>query len=170
VVAARPATGLRERFAQADEVLVTPSERPTEGVEISADAAVVLMTHNFPRDVRILAGLPGEPRYLGILGPRERTGQLLAEVSATGGGGGGGGGAVVRRWDVRAPVGLDVGAESPAEIALAIVAEIQAVVRGASAGFLRDRPGPIHERAEGADEETAAGVDGAQQRGARCAM
>jgi xanthine/CO dehydrogenase XdhC/CoxF family maturation factor len=89
------------------------------------------MTHNFPRDVRILAGLGHRPRYLGILGPRARTDELLAEVQS-----------IAR--DVYAPVGLDLGAESPEEIALAIVAEIQAVVRGAAAGFLRDRRGPIH--------------------------
>jgi xanthine dehydrogenase accessory factor len=170
VVAARPATGLRERFALADEALVTSSERPTEGVAIGADDAVVLMTHNFPRDVQIVSALRSEPRYLGILGPRQRTRQLMAEVSAAGGGS-----AALHRWDVRAPAGLDVGAESPAEIALSIVAEIQAVVRGASAGFLRDRAGPIHERAEGADEDAAAAAaaaaaDDTGQRGARCAM
>jgi xanthine dehydrogenase accessory factor len=67
------------------------------------------------------------------------------------------------RWDVRGPVGLDLGAESPAEIALAIVGEIAAVTRGAAAGFLRDRRGPIHERAEESGDEPV-------QRGARCAM
>jgi xanthine/CO dehydrogenase XdhC/CoxF family maturation factor len=136
VVAARPATGLAERFAAADRFLVTPAEEPVAGVAIGGDAAVVLMTHNFPRDVRILAGLGREPRYLGILGPRARTGQLLEEV-----------GGAVAHWDVRGPIGLDIGAESPEEIALAIVGEIAAVVRGAAAaGFLRDRVGPIHER------------------------
>jgi xanthine dehydrogenase accessory factor len=156
VVASRPATGLRERFAQADQFLVTSSEDPTADVCIAADAAVVLMTHNFPRDVRILAGLRCEPRYLGILGPRLRTGQLLDEVGSIG------------HWDVRAPIGVDVGAESPEEIALAIVAEIQSVVRGASAGFLRDRSGPIHERAE-LEEDRPSSV-GDHVRGPTCSM
>ena len=163
VVAARPATGLRERFALADQVLVTPSEAPTHGVTISADDAVVLMTHNYPRDISILASLRHQPQYLGILGPRLRTRQLLAEVSA-------GSEAAMHRWDVHAPVGLYIGAESPEEIALAIVAEIQAAVRGASAGFLRDRSGPIHERADGAAGEDESRDDVAQRRGARCAM
>jgi hypothetical protein len=78
----------------------------------------------------------------------------------------------IGHWDVCGPIGLDLGAESPEEIALAIVAEIQAVVRGAAAGFLRERAGPIHERVDAAavaaNEPVA--VDGAAQRGARCAM
>jgi xanthine/CO dehydrogenase XdhC/CoxF family maturation factor len=141
VVAARPATGLGERFALADRFLVTSSAEPLAGVCVDPDAAVVLMTHNFPRDVRILAGLGREPRYLGILGPRARTRHLLDEVGGS-----------IGHWDVRAPIGLDIGAESPEEIALAIVGEIQAVVRGAAAGFLRERAGPIHERRESAGE------------------
>jgi xanthine/CO dehydrogenase XdhC/CoxF family maturation factor len=94
VVAGRPATGLGERFAEADRLLVTSSEEPMTEVGLSSDAAVVLMTHNFPRDVRILTGLRCQPKYLGILGPRARTDELLAEVRS-----------VAR--DVYAPVGLD---------------------------------------------------------------
>ncbi len=44
------------------------------------------------------------------------------------------------------PAGLDLGGDGPEEIAQAIVAEIVAVKRGRSGGFLRDRPGPIHDR------------------------
>ena len=43
------------------------------------------------------------------------------------------------------PAGLDLGADAPEEIALAIAAEIQAVARGRSGGWLRERKGPIHE-------------------------
>ena len=73
-------------------------------------------------------------------------------------------GGSIGHWDVRAPIGLDLGAESPEEIALAIVGEIQAVVRGAAAGFLRERAGPIHERGDVA--ETAA----RDLRGSACGM
>jgi xanthine/CO dehydrogenase XdhC/CoxF family maturation factor len=45
-----------------------------------------------------------------------------------------------------APIGLDVGAEGPDEIAAAVVAEVLAVFAGRSSGHLRDRPGPIHQR------------------------
>jgi xanthine/CO dehydrogenase XdhC/CoxF family maturation factor len=139
VVGVRPATGLARRFAQADELLITPPDDPLAGVELTPRSAVVLMTHNYPRDIDILSRLPVAPCYLGILGPRIRTEQLFAEV-------GGGNPA----WQAaHAPVGLDLGAETPAEIALSIVAEIQAVLRSTAAGFLRDRQGPIHRPPEG---------------------
>ena len=178
VVGVRPATGLAKRFAHADGVHVTSPEDPVAGVEVTRESAVVLMTHNYPRDIAILAGLPVRPRYLGILGPRSRTEELFAELrsrfrvpqSAAGAMGNRtrlpveaaadsrehgqasplAHGALSAKLDNEqwesafAPAGLDLGAETPEEIALAIVAEIQAVLRSTHAGFLRDRDGPIH--------------------------
>jgi xanthine dehydrogenase accessory factor len=71
-----------------------------------------------------------------VLGPRRRTMELLGDRSADGD----------LPPAVHAPVGLDLGAESPDEIALAIVAEIAAVNAGRSGGLLRDWSGPIHDR------------------------
>ncbi|MGZ8567181.1 MAG: hypothetical protein ACXWXS_09035, partial [Actinomycetota bacterium] len=51
-----------------------------------------------------------------------------------------------KRALIHGPAGLDLGAEGPEEIAAAICAEIVAIKRGRGAGFLKDRPGPIHER------------------------
>ena len=50
------------------------------------------------------------------------------------------------RERIHGPAGLDLGGEGPEEIAQAIVAEIVAVKRRRAGGFLRDRPGPIHDR------------------------
>jgi xanthine/CO dehydrogenase XdhC/CoxF family maturation factor len=133
VVASRPATGVRERLAAADSIHVTGADAPADGVPLPDDAAVLLMTHNLARDRLILAALPPRLRYVGILGPASRTRRLFDEVP-------------VDLSRLHAPVGLDLGAQTPEEIALAIAAEIQAVVRNAAAGFLRDRPGPIHDR------------------------
>ena len=133
VVGSRPATGLHERFAMADVVHVTSSDAPVEGVDLPREAAVVLMTHNFPRDIAILSSLPRGLRYLGILGPLSRTEGLLAALPAATGG-----------LTPFAPIGLDLGAETPEEIALAIIAEIQAVRARAPGGSLRDKDGPIH--------------------------
>lgn len=102
-------------------------------VDVGAYDAAVVMTHNFPRDVEILrALLASRIAYIGLLGPRTRGDELLAEVNAT------------RDSRIFSPVGLDVGAETPEEIALSIVAEIHAVLNARSARPLRELDEPIH--------------------------
>lgn len=143
VVASRLAGGLGGRLAATvDALLVADADDPTAGVVLDADAAVVVMTHNVHRDGLILSRLSGPFRYLGVLGPRHRTRKLLAglplgRVSGVG------------RGELHAPVGLDLGADSPDEIALSIVAEVQAAIRGATGRPLRDRHGPVHGRRPG---------------------
>lgn len=96
--------------------------------------AVVLMSHNYLRDTAYLRSFVEAPlAYLGVMGPRGRTEQMLAEIGEP---------AAFER--VHAPAGLDIGAEGPEEVARAIVAEILAVTRGRAGGSLRDRRGPIH--------------------------
>jgi xanthine dehydrogenase accessory factor len=143
VVGSRPATGLAERFAGVDALHVTGSDEPTAGVPVPPDAAVVVMTHNVARDGAILAGLRGPVRYLGLLGPRHRTRKLLADLPD---------GRVrgVEPDRFHWPVGLDVGAETPEQIALSVVAEVQAALSGATGRPLRDRRGPVHSRRAGA--------------------
>jgi xanthine dehydrogenase accessory factor len=51
-----------------------------------------------------------------------------------------------RRDRIHGPAGLDLGGEGPEEIAQSILAEIVAVRRGRHGGFLKERPGPIHDR------------------------
>lgn len=143
VVDDRQAFLTTERFPQAADLVFV--ERPDEiakVVAIDERTFVVVMTHNFLRDrdyVRSLLGTPA--RYIALLGPGARTARLLHELREEG----------VETSDgdlqrIHAPAGLDLGAEGPEEIAAAIVAEIVAVKRRRGAGFLKDRPGPIHER------------------------
>ena len=102
-------------------------------VDVSSYDAAVVMTHNFPRDVEILrALLASRIHYIGLLGPRTRGDELLAEVGAS------------RDARIFSPVGLDLGAETPEEIALSIAGEIQAVFAGRSARSLREIDAPIH--------------------------
>jgi xanthine/CO dehydrogenase XdhC/CoxF family maturation factor len=97
------------------------------------DAAVV-MTHNFERDTAILRQLLSSPiPYIGLLGPKPRGDELLAEIGAP------------RDARLHSPIGLDLGAETPEEIALSIVAELQAVFERRSARSLRELETPIHE-------------------------
>jgi xanthine/CO dehydrogenase XdhC/CoxF family maturation factor len=100
------------------------------------------MTHNFESDKNFLQQLLVSPVfYIGLLGPTAKTELLLEKLRQDG----------FQITDeqfsrLHSPVGLDLGAETPEEIALSIVSEIQAVRSGYSAGFLKKRIGPIHKR------------------------
>jgi xanthine/CO dehydrogenase XdhC/CoxF family maturation factor len=136
IVGGTDALGFRERFAAADALHASDAADPAAGVVPEPDAAVVLMTHDFSRDAKILESFAKGPiRYLGILGPRTRTERLLAQAEDS------------SHWNLFYPAGLDLGADTPELIALAIVAEMQAVLAGRPGGLLRDRPGPIYPRA-----------------------
>lgn len=133
VIGAYPSTHLHERFASADAVYVTSGDAPTRDVPIPPDSAVCVMTHNLVRDALILTALPADLPYVGLLGPRHRTDRVMLEVKRS---------QPIRH--LHTPIGLDLGAESSEEIALAIAAEIQAVLRNRSGVPLVHRPGPIH--------------------------
>lgn len=135
IVAGAGSIGARERFATADVLCITDMSDPVDGVVPEPHAAVVLMTHDFPQDAKILRSLAGRSIcYLGILGPRSRTERLLAQTDSA------------SLWNIFSPAGLDLGADNPELIALAIISEIQAVLAGRPGGLLRDRPGPIYPR------------------------
>jgi xanthine/CO dehydrogenase XdhC/CoxF family maturation factor len=130
-----------EMAAVAGETVVVCAEDEF-AAKFPADAmtAVLIMTHRLTTDLGFLkAVLPEGYGYIGLLGSRRRRETLLAEAGACG---------LLEDPSVAerfyAPVGLDLGGEHPATIALAILAEIQAVFTGSSAGFLRDRLGIIH--------------------------
>ena len=129
-----------ERFAEADAVLLSRPEEVSGNLALTERSAVVLMTHNYLHDLELLKLLLSRRvRYLGCLGPKRRTERLLLELS----------GGVVAVADaylsqVHAPAGLDIGAETPSEIAFSIIAEIKAVLRGREGGLLRNRKGSIH--------------------------
>jgi xanthine dehydrogenase accessory factor len=103
-------------------------------IDVSDYDAAIVMTHNFLRDVDILRMLhASRVAYIGLLGPRSRGDELLAEIGAA------------RDARIHSPVGLDLGSETPDEIALSIVAEIQQVLRRRSGRPLRELDTPIHE-------------------------
>jgi xanthine/CO dehydrogenase XdhC/CoxF family maturation factor len=101
------------------------------------------MTHHYLHDKAYLGWLLGTPaRYVGVLGPKRRTEDLLRDLR--------GEGVPVSEEAaerVRGPAGLDLGADGPEQIALALLAEIQAVLGGRPGGPLRERKGPIHDPA-----------------------
>ena len=123
-----------------------------------AEAVVVLSHHDGVDAPAIKHALAARPPYLGAMGSRHtqerRRGWLLDHgVTET------------QLEALHAPVGLDIGANTPAEIALAVVAEIVAVRRGVSGGSLREREGPIHpDLPPGTAECPAAPATGGQAR------
>ncbi len=136
----RGPTAPRGCFPLADDVVVCPPDAVAEYARLEPGGAAVVMSHNQGDDRRFLRGLLDSPvGYVGVLGPRRRTDALLGELAADG---------YTPTPDrlarLYAPVGLDLGADTPAEIALAIVAESRAALSGRDAKPLRHRSGPIH--------------------------
>jgi xanthine/CO dehydrogenase XdhC/CoxF family maturation factor len=98
--------------------------------------AAVVKSHNYGRDFAALRHLLQlDLRYVGLLGPRKRRDQLLGALLDEG---------VSLASELFAPAGFDLGAETPEEIALAIISEIQAVFADARGESLRDLKAPIH--------------------------
>jgi xanthine/CO dehydrogenase XdhC/CoxF family maturation factor len=98
--------------------------------------AAIVKSHNYGRDFAALRHLLAlELPYVGLLGPRKRRDQLLNAVLDSG---------ISIDADLFAPAGLDLGAETPEELALALISQIQAVFAEASGESLRDRKAPIH--------------------------
>lgn len=127
----------RIRFVGADRVLATGGARAelVAAIDAAADPYVIVMHHQREADRDALAvALASRARYIGVLGPARRTHELLAELGVKPG----------EDHRVHAPIGLDVGAETPEQIAVAIVAELQAVQRRRPGGMLRHRPRAIH--------------------------
>ena len=139
----RPAFLTHDRFPEAAGFVAL--EDPADAAvaaRVDERTYVVVMSHHFLRDKEYVRSMLASPAaYLGMLGPGARTERLLAELRDEGVEVGD-----ADRERVHGPAGLDLGGEGPEEIAQAILAEIVAVKRRRSGGFLRDRPGPIHDR------------------------
>jgi xanthine dehydrogenase accessory factor len=134
----------RDRFPSADvTTIIDISALPGPGLahlDLHSTDAAVIMTHSFEQDSRVLASLLAldEPlAYIGVLGPQRRTREMLAEaahlldIPVDG--------SLIDQWLARihAPTGLDLGAETPAAIALSILSEIQQTLNHATGQPLR---------------------------------
>ncbi|CAI8840412.1 XdhC family protein [Methylocaldum szegediense] len=141
VVDGRPAYARRERFPMADDVRLCRAEAVPDEVLLEGVRAAVVMNHHYYHDRSILSHLLRSPvPYIGVLGPRKRTQKMLDELAQEG-----------LSFDdaqlsrLYAPVGLDIGAETPDQVALSIVAEILAVSSDRSGTSLKYREAGIHE-------------------------
>jgi len=142
VVDARPVFATPQRFPQADEVVVDWPHRYMEKVasQISGRDAICVLTHDPKFDVpAVIAALGTEAGYIGAMGSRRTTqdrNRRLKEQGVTE--------AELER--IMAPIGLDIGARTPEETGVSIVAEIIALRSGRHAPSLRDANGDIHNR------------------------
>ncbi|MDP2274226.1 MAG: XdhC family protein [Archangium sp.] len=120
VVDWRSAQATRARFPGATTQVLAPEA--LKELPLETRCAVVVMSHHLVYDARVLEAVLRSPlpAYIGVLGPAKRTRELLAMLPA---------GLDLAR--LHAPVGLALGGEGPASVALAIVAEIHAMLHGA---------------------------------------
>lgn len=136
----RPSHATTLRFPKADEVIVAKPAELTERIDIDAQTVFVLMTHNYNYDIALLSLLAEKQvSYIGILGPKKKMERMLNELAEKGK-------AITNVHNIYSPVGLDLGAETPEEIALSIVAEIKAVLSKRKGNSLKEKEEPIHER------------------------
>jgi len=137
---ARSTFATPRRFPQAHEVVCEWPERllARVGAELGPRDAICVLTHDPKFDVpAIAAALRTEVGYLGAMGSRRTHQRRLGDLTALGI-------AEEELGRLMAPIGLDIGARTPEETAVAIVAEIIARAAGRPAPGLRDGVGPIH--------------------------
>ena len=146
VVDAREAFLTAERFPGAT-LVCAHFTRFAQHLDLTAATFVLIMNHHLERDREGLRfSLESGARYIGVLGPRARYEKLLAGLADSG---------YVpepsKLAPVRSPVGLALGAETPHEVAVSILAEILAVRRGFEGGFLSGTVASLHRPAESDD-------------------
>ncbi|MEB3180114.1 MAG: XdhC family protein [Nostocaceae cyanobacterium] len=129
------------RFPMADEVILTRREIIPKQVTVDDQTVAVVMTHNYLDDLEIVKMLlPSTAKYIGCLGPKKRTEKLLIDLYEQG----------LNYTNnqiekLHFPIGIDIGAETPEAIAIAIIAEIQAVLTKRDGGMLKHHQGAIHQ-------------------------
>ncbi len=125
-----------EKFPQADEVLMRVAGESGIVGAVDPWTVAVVMSHSYAQDLETLRELTRLPlRYVGVLGPRKRSLQLLDDAGID---------SEKLVPALHSPMGLDIGADGPEQVALAAIAEIQATLNGRAGGLLRDRAGSIH--------------------------
>lgn len=146
----------REAFLRGDlfpgaSLVTAPADESGREVSIPPRASVVIMNHHMDRDRHALRlALASEAGYIGVLGPRSRFERLLDELAREKTL------APSARQRVHSPIGLALGAETPEEVAVSILAEVLAVGRGFEGGFLRGAALGIHRPESAIHRSTAA--------------
>jgi xanthine dehydrogenase accessory factor len=131
----RRAFANHERFSHADQIITEWPQKVVQQLEIGPTTYCVILTHDPKIDEPALKSLLGQgAAYVGAIGSRKTHAERFARMAQHGV-------SAEQLAEVYAPVGLNLGAQTPEEIALAIMAEIVAVRRGRTGGFMRS-PAP----------------------------
>ena len=150
VIDGRPNYASKERFPfPSCSVFVSKPENVLQQIVIDERTVFVLMTHNYNYDLAMLRALLDKNIiYIGILGPRKKMEMMREELSSEGI-------ELTHKHQavIHGPVGLNIGAETAAEIALSVLAEIKAVLSSRQPAPLRGNEGTIHERSDFEIEE-----------------
>jgi xanthine dehydrogenase accessory factor len=138
VIDARPIFATKERIPDADRVVVAWPDEFLATARVDERSAIIVLTHDEKFDIPLLCGaLTTNAGYIGAMGSRRTHASRLEALRRAG----------ISERDlerVSAPIGLDIGARTPEEMAISIAAEIVALRSGRSGGRLRDGSQPIH--------------------------
>lgn len=131
-----------ERFSSACQIIVSKPEKVLQQIPIDEKTVFVLMTHNYKYDYAMLSALLDKNiPYIGALGPKKKLDNMMADLKAEN---------IFlserQKNILYGPVGLEIGAETPAEIALSITAEIMSVMNNKKGESLRNLSTEIHPR------------------------
>ena len=161
---ARPIFATRQRFPDADEVIVDWPHRYLAGTEVDERTVICLLTHDPKFDVPLLELALRMPlAYVGAMGSRRTHDdrlQRLRELGLT----------EAELARLRAPIGLDIGARTPEETAVSVAAEIIAARWGGSGQPLRSVDGPIHAAGVPGQRPSTAPADGAAPVSVGCGI
>lgn len=125
VVDPRAVFATQERLPDADSIIVEWPDEAFERLTLTPSTYVAVLTHDPKLDLpALLAALNSEARYVGLIGSRATVAQRKAELEAMGA-------TSEQLARIHAPIGLSIGARTPAEIALSVMAEMVAVRRRA---------------------------------------
>ncbi len=143
IVDGRPNYAKTERFPSACQIVVAKPEEALKQITIDEQTVFALMTHNYNYDMAMLKELvTRNVVYIGMLGPKKKLDRIVGELKENG----------LNLSEqqlstIHGPVGLDIGAETPEEIALSIIAEIKAVLSNKAGKQLKNNSDVIHARA-----------------------
>lgn len=134
IVDSRPEFLTKERFPEAELLLVQPDQL-ANSVKVSRRTYIIIMNHHLEKDKKCLQfALKSPAPYVGLLGPKKRREKMVASLNQEG--------ITFTEQEMarlRNPIGLDIGADGPEQIAVSILAELLALRNQRDGGFLNNR-------------------------------